>query len=983
MKKITMSLLVVVLSSSVAIVNAQQKKNDTATQTKEIEGVVVTALGIKREKKSLGYSTQQIKADAITEGVNTGNIANQLVGKAAGLNISTTTNFGGSANIVIRGNKSIVSNNQALIVVDGVPLDNRNNYSDRYDYGNNLSDINQADIESINVLKGAAASALYGERAGNGVLLITTKKGRSKQGRVGVTLSSEIQVGTIDKTTFAKYQDKYGAGYGQYFDEDDAGNLYAPFYDDASIGMPFDPKLMVYQWDSYDPNSPNFGKAYSWTAAKHTPASFFETATNYVNTVSLESGSNDSNILVNYTNFLSNGVLPNSEQKKNTISAKFNHKFNDKFDVTAYTSLTIQNTKGRNSTGYGDNIITGFRQWWQNNVDVYSLRDAYRNSGRNITWNRTSANDGNPKYWNNPYFDRYENYQTDDRTRFFGYVLLNYKVNPNLTITGRASSDSYDQKNQTRKQLGSMPESFGLSGKSVSSGYELENLRSSELNFDLYGAYNKKFENELSLNGLLGASYRRNSMEGVRNSTEGGLILPNVWALNNTAEAPLPTQEDLAKSVTMGAYIQAALGYKDTYFIEGSYRVDKSSNLGQNNNVYGYPSVSASIILSNLINQDWLSFLKLRGNFAKVGKSTDNYRLQDQYRILGIFGKIPMVSNSTVKNNRDLKPESSNEFEVGVEANFFKNRIGFDVAYYDTRTTDQIVRADVSTSTGYASKWINAGEIQNKGIEVALNATPFKSDNFSWDININWSKNKSSVLKLTEGLDNLLLQQVQGEVTYNAYVGEPFGIIKGTDYVYVNGQPVVEDGVYARKEDQVIGNINPDWIGGIRNTFTYKGVSLSFLIDGQKGGDIFSTDLYYGMGTGIYPETAFPDRNNIVLAGVNPNGTPNTTPIPIADTGELMGGISVMPAKAFVYDASFIKLREASLTFNLPKKWYDRTFINDMKFSIVGRNLWIIHKNLPYADPESGLRAGLLSRGYSVGAMPTVRTFGFNFTAKF
>ncbi|REC51861.1 MULTISPECIES: SusC/RagA family TonB-linked outer membrane protein [Chryseobacterium] len=982
MKKLTAGILILVLSSSLAVSNAQQKKNDTV-RTQEIEGVVVTALGIKRDKKSLGYSTQQIKADAITDGVNTGNIANQLVGKAAGLNVSTTTNFGGSANIVIRGNKSIVSNNQALIVIDGVPIDNRNNFSERYDYGNNLSDINQADIESVNVLKGAAASALYGERAGNGVILITTKKGRSRNGRVGITLSSEIQVGAIDRNTFAKYQDKYGAGYGQYFDEDAAGNLYAPFYDDASLGNAFNPNLMVYQWDSYDPNSPNFGKAYAWQAAKHTPADFFETATNYVNTVSLESGNNDSNILVNYTNFLSNGVLPNSEQKKNTISAKFNHKFNDKFDVTTYASLTLQDTKGRNSTGYGDNIITGFRQWWQNNVDIYSLRDAYSNSGgQNITWNRVSADDGSPKYWNNPYFDRYQNYQTDKRNRFFGYLMLNYKVTPDLTITGRMSSDTYDQKNETRKQLGSMPESFGLSGKSVSSGYELENIRSSEINFDVYGAYNKKFD-DLSVTGLLGTSYRRNYIEAVRNSTEGGLILPNVWALNNTAEAPLPAQEDLAKNVTMGAYAQASLGYKDTYFVEGSYRVDKSSNLAQNSNVYGYPSVSASVILSNLINQDWLSFLKLRGNYAKVGKSTDNYRLFDQYTILGIFGKIPMVSANTVKNNPNLKPESSNEYEFGLEGSFLKNRIGFDVAYYDTRTINQIVRADVSNSTGYASQWLNAGEIQNKGIEVSLNLTPFKSKNFSWDINLNWSKNKSSVLKLTEGLDNLLLQSVQGEVSYNAFVGQPFGIIKGTDYVYLNGQPVVEDGVYARAEDQVIGNINPDWIGGIRNTISYKGVSLSFLIDGQKGGDIFSTDLYYGLGTGIYPETAFPDRNNVILAGVNPDGTPNTTPIPLADTGELMGGISVMPAKAFIYDASFIKLREASLTFNLPKDWYSGTFINDMKFSIIGRNLWIIHKNLPYADPESGLRAGLLSRGYSVGAMPTVRTFGFNFTAKF
>ena len=982
MKKLTKSVLAVVLSATFTVSYAQKSKVDS-TKTKDIEGVVVTALGIKREKKSLGYATQEIKGDAIKDGVNTGNVANQLVGKAAGLQITTTTNFGGSANIVIRGNKSIVSNNQALIVIDGVPIDNKNNFSDRYDYGNNMSDINQEDIESINVLKGAAASALYGERAGNGVILITTKKGKSKKG-IGLTLSSEVQTGTIDKSTFAKYQNKYGAGYGWYFDEDSDGNLYAPMYDDASLGYAFDSNLLVWQWDSFDPNSSNYGKPSPWVAAKYTPVDFFETSTNFVNTIGIESGNDKSNILVNYTNFLSKGVLPNSEQNKNTISTKFNYKLSDKIDVTGYSSLTFQDTKGRNTTGYGDNIVTGFRQWWETNVDIRKQRDAYFNSGgQNVTWNRTSADDPSPKYWNNPYFDRYQNYQTDKRNRFFGYLMLNYKVSPSITVTGRISSDSYSQKNETRKQFGSMPENFGISDKSVSSGYDVENIYSSELNFDLFGSYNKKFDNDLSLNGLLGANVRRNYYETIENSTEGGLILPNVWSLNNTAEAPLPAVEFLAKSVLAGAYAQASFGYKDTYFLEGSYRVDKSSNLYSGNNVYGYPSVSTSIILSNLINKDWLSFLKLRANYAKVGKTTDNYRLYDQYRILGIFGKIPMINNSAVKNNENLKPESSNEYEVGLEGKFFKNRVGFDIAYYDSRTIDQIVRADVSNSTGYNSKWINAGEIQNKGLEVALSLTPIKTDDFSWDINLNWAKNQSKVIKLTEGLDNLLLQSVQGGVSFNAFVGQPYGIIKGTDYVYLNGERVVEDGIYQMSEDKVIGNINPDWTGGVRNSFNYKNFSLSFLIDGQKGGDIFSTDLLYGLGTGLYPETAFPDRHNVILSGVNPDGTPNTTPIPFEDYGELMGGISVMPNKAFVYDASFIKLREASLSFSFPKKWYANSIISDMKFSIVGRNLWVIHKNLPYADPESGLRAGLLSRGWSIGAMPTVRTFGFNFTVKF
>ncbi|AQX86153.1 SusC/RagA family TonB-linked outer membrane protein [Elizabethkingia bruuniana] len=986
MKKLTNSVLVVVLSSSFVFINAQ-KKQDT-TKTKDIEGVVVTALGIKREKKTLGYATQEIKGDVLREGSNSGNISSQLAGKAAGLQITTNTNFGGSTNVVIRGNKSISGNNQALFVIDGVPVDNRTNTDSRFDYGNNISDINQEDIESINVLKGAAASALYGERAASGVIVITTKKGRSRDGdKWGVTLSSEYQVGTADKKTFPEYQNMYGQGYFTNLSKINLNGvqvLVPPFSADASLGQQFDPNIMVYQWDAFTPGTKNFGKASPWVAAKHGPLDFFQTAQTTVNTIGLEKGNENANFLLNYSNYLSDGILPNSNMKKNTLSSKMGYKINDKLDATVYASLTMQDTKGRNSTGYSDNVITGFRQWWPVNVDVWDLRDAYNYANTNASWNRTSYSNGTPKYWNNPYFDRYQNYQSDSRTRFFGYAQLNYKVAKGFNIMGRVSMDFYRQLNERRKAVGSIPEAFGLSGNTTGSGYSRRDINSSEINYELTGTYNTKFGDNISLNAVLGGNLRKNSFETVDASTEGGLILPGLYSLRNSAGTTLPPLEAIAKSTLGGVYAQASLGFYDTYFVEGSIRRDQSSNLPAGNNAYWYPSVSGSIILSNLIKQDWLSFAKIRGNYAQTGKTTDNYRLYDTFNIGGLFNQTPIITTSTIKKEPNLKPEISTEYEVGLEAKFLKNRIGFDVALYKTNSVDQIVRVDVSTATGYSTQWINAGNLQNKGIDVQLNFVPIKTKNFTWSMDVNWNKNVNKVLSLKNGLDNLLLYNAGWGTTFNAKVGEEYGVIKGSDYVYNDkGERIVEDGIYQMKQDQVIGNIMPEWTGGVRNSLTYKGFNFSFLIDGQKGGSIFSHDMYFGLDTGLYKETGVPDRFNIILPGVNPDGTPNTTPLPAKDTGALNGGEYAVPNKGFVYDASFIKLREASISYTFPKSLFANTVINELRVGIVGRNLWIIHKNLPYADPESGLNAGLMSRGYSIGSMPTTRTVGVNVTVKF
>lgn len=990
MKKLTNSVLAVVLSSTFVMVSAQKTKQDT-TKTKEIEGVVVTALGIKREKKSLGYSSQEIKADAITKGTtNTGNVASQLSGKVAGLQVNTNNNFGGSSNLVIRGYKSLSGGNP-LIVIDGSPVNNSTNsgYSGQYDYGNFLSDINQEDIESINVLKGAAASALYGERGLNGVIVITTKSGKGKDdNRWGVTINTGGNFGFVDKTTFPEYQNQYGGGYAPGYN---FGKDYTNYNDDASLGPKYDGH-MVYFWDSFDPTSPNYGKMRPYVAAQHTPADFFETASNYTNTLSLQKSGDKGSILINYTNQLMTGVLPNSDLRKNTVSAKFDYKLTDKLTATVYSSLTLQDTKGRNETGYSDNIASSLRQWWNTDSDMYLLRDAYNRTGKNVSWNRKSPTNGAAAYWDNPYFQRYQSYQSDDRTRIFSYAMLNYKFSKNVNATAKLSIDNVDLLVENRLAVGSVPRGWGQSGLNVTSGYSKQNIKQQEMNFDLYANYKFDLAEGLDLSGMVGGNVRRNYNTNDYTSTEGGLVVPGLYSLANSASPILPTWENSAKLVTAGVYATASLGYKDTYFLDGTYRIDKASTLPKDNRVYGYGSVTGAIVLSSFIKQDWLSFWKLRGNYAVVGGSAQAYQLQNVYTTIGNYSGTVLYDTPNTLAKSDLKPERSKEFEIGTELQFFKRRLGLDFNYYSSKTTDQIIQLAVSAGTGYSFSVFNAGRIDNKGYEVSLNATPIKSRDFTWDMNVNWAKNKSEVVDLN-GVDNYQLNAYQGGVSLNASVGQPFGTLVGTDYVYKNGQRVVgDDGLWVQSEKKVIGNITPDWTGGLRNTFSYKGLSLSFLIDVQKGGSTFSTDTSYGYAGGLYADTVgseWRDPKGVVLPGVKADGSPNTTPI---GNGSLNvnnyysyqpKGYGNAPNSEFVYDTSYVKLREASISYRLPKSILENTFLEDVTVSLVGRNLWIIHKNVPYADPEAGVTGGLRSRGNSIGLLPTTRDIGFNVTIKF
>ncbi len=985
-------------------VGASNKINVTMQAGSVLDEVVVTALGVSREKQSLGYSTQQVEGEDIST-VKGNNFTNALSGKVSGLQIRRNNNMGGSTNVVIRGNTSLTGDNQALFIVDGVPISNRNtndaqqgqargNY---YDYGNAAADINPNDIESINVLKGAAASALYGSRAANGVIIITTKKGKKSKG-LGVTLNSNATVGFIDKSTFAEYQNQYGPGYGDYFTFEDINgdgidDQVENYVDDASYGPAFDPNLFIYQWDSFDPASPNYLKRSPYVAAENGPLTFFETPITLTNSISISNGLENGSYRLSYTKLDQSGLMPNSRLDRHNFIFSGTYDISEKLTASGFANYIKTDALGRNSTGYNDNVVGNMKQWWAVSTDIKEQRDIYFATHRNVTWNPASSEPGSaPIYWDNPYWTRYENYQNDGRSRFIGNFELNYELTDWFNITGRVSTDTYNENQEERRAVGSVATSFGVSRGNVDSGYLRRDITTTETNYDLMLNFDTDFSESISFAGILGTNIRRNEFNSLTSSTAGGLVVPGLYSLQNSA-SPLPNPTERAEKIGVdGIYASASFGFGNIVFLDGTYRRDHFSTLPEDNSTFGYPSVSTSFVFSKLLNVNAITFGKLRLNYAEVGNGAPFDRLRDTYVINNDIGtSIPNVSN-----NANLKPERTNSYEAGIEMRFANNRLGFDVSYYKSNSIDQIVTVPISAATGYTGKLLNAGEIENKGIEVSLNAMPVKNDNFSWGLNVNWTQNKNEVISLPDGIETLQLGSFQGGVTINAVVGEPYGVIYGRDFVYLNGEKVVdpESGRYLRTptSNNVLGDTNPDWLMGISNTLTYKDLAFSFLIDIQEGGSLFSLDQYYGQATGIYANTAYindlgnPVRNTLengggyINPGVNPDGSVNTTR---TDANGFSGfGYAALPNAEFVYDASYIKLRQVSLTYTMPSKFLDNTFMTGLSFSVTGSNLWIIDKNLPYADPEAGLTSGNL-QGYVTGSLPTTQDYGFNIKAQF
>jgi len=1017
-------------SQEIAIGNQTTINIKMTAERLDVDEVVVTALGISREKKSLGYASQSVKGDNISA-VKTSNFMNSLSGKVSGVQIKKNTNMGGSTNVVLRGSKSLNNSNQVLYVVDGVPINNQigsaggvspqNTGGVGYDYGNAASDINADDIESVNVLKGSAATALYGSRASGGVIMIVTKKGSTGKKGMGITVNSNYSFSTIDKSTFPTYQDKYGAGYGAYYGPDEdaffekrnptggsTGTLFdwVPMTEDASYGGKFDGHP-VYGWYSVDKESPWYGQPKPWQAAKNGPITFFEKPYTTTNTISIDNATDKGSVRLSYTNYDTKGLMPNSSLKKNNFLVNGAWSLTERLNATVSANYTRQEAVGRNSTGYNDNIVSGMRQWWETNTDIQDLKSIYDLTKRNISWNYGPSLSGVPIYWDNPYWTRFQNYETDSRNRFIGNMAFTYKITNWLEAFGRVSADSYSEIQEERRAVGSLATTFGVSRTNQKSGYLRRDITFSEYNYDFMLNFNKDLGSDFNLKGILGSTYRKTKYATYTASTNGGLNVPGIYSLQNSTSALVFPIESNSIIGVRGLYASASLSYKSMLYLDATYRQDYASTLPVANNKYYYPSVTGAFIFSEMLKQDWLSFGKVRLNYAQVGNLAGYDQLLDKYTAGTPFNG-PIYALPSVKNNADLKSESTTSIEGGLEMKFLKNRVGFDIAVYKTNSKDQIMPVSLSQTTGYSAWYVNAGEIENKGIEVSLNLVPVQLNSFRWDLNLNFSTNRNKVVSLYPGIDNLLLGSFQGGVTLNAQIGEPYGVLKGTNYTYdANGEIIINAANGLPKKTNsasVIGNVNPNWMGGIQNSFTYKNLTLSFLIDIQKGGSVYNLDMYYGMSSGLYPETAGlndlgnPVRDPILgdatagygaksggyfIPGVNvANGvsTPNKTRID-ATTSDGWG-YAVQPNKAFVYDAGYVKLREVSISYTLPVSLVAKVGLKGAVLSAVGSNVWIISKHLPYADPESGLAAGNV-QGYSIGSLPSTRDFGFNIKLNF
>jgi hypothetical protein len=727
----------------------------------------------------------------------------------------------------------------------------------------------------------------------------------------------------------------------------------------------------------------------------------------------ISGGGEKTTFRLSYTNLNQTGIYENSKMGRNNFLLSGSHKLTERLSISASANYIDTKVKGRNGTGYGENIMMAFRQWWQMNVDIQEQRDIYMNTKKNYTWNPVDENDLTPIYWDNPYWHIYQNYPTDERSRLIGYAQADYMLTSWLSLMGRVSVDTYKYLQEERKAVGSVPGELGVDRPDVTSGYSRYTKSFTEANFDFMAKFNKDLTENINLNGLIGTNIRRLTDDRVFASTNGGLSVPEVYALGVSASPMLPPEENFEEVGVNGFFGSVSLAFRNLVFIDATYRLDQSSTLPSDSRTYTYPSISGSFLFSELVTADWLSYGKLRLNYAEVGNGGQWGYLLDVYKPASPFGSAGIASVDDRKRNPDLREERTKSLEAGLDLNVFMNRLRFDIAAYQTTSVDQIMPVALSYSTGYVDRIYNAGDMRNRGIEMTLAGTPIKTSDFSWDVTLNWTKNVNEVTKLYEDIQNLALngpEGLQGGVTINARVGEPYGTIQGSDFFYHdNGQRIIKDNGHFKltpTSDIVIGYVTPDWIAGLNNTLQYKNLSLDFLIDWQQGGDLFSLDLWYGMGTGLYEETVYindlgnpvrdplleildgdenvigydPASGGLINQGVHEDGTPNTVRIPGDDYHA--SGWTRDPNSRFVYDASYIKLRELVLTYNLPRSLMAKTFISRASVSFIGSNLWIIHKNLPHADPEMGQSSGNV-QGWQGGVMPAVRNFGLSLNLQF
>ncbi len=959
----------------------QSTINVTMTSdTEDLDEVVVTAVGIKRAKRSLGYAVSTVESESLTD-ARDANVVNSLAGKVAGVQITQQSgSLGGGSKILIRGASSMAGGNDPLFVIDGVPVSNSSYNGTRneiisggVDVGNKASDLNPDDIESISVLKGAAATALYGSRAKDGALIITTKKGKKGAKKISVSINSSFRMDNVLK--LPDFQNEYGPGsYGEYKLESQNG---------------WGPKIS----EVADQKFENFlGEEVQLKAYPDNVKDFYDTGYSYINSVAFSGGGDDGDFRVGYTNLYQTGVVPESELKRNSLSFNSGRELSDKLKARATFNYVKTQIDGKPAQGSNNpNVLASMVNGMPRTMDVKLLEDnVYDEDGQYISPNSKNAN--------NPYWVAKNNKFTQDMNRFYGSFTLNYEPIENLIITERAGGDVYfDNRRQVTRK--------GTFGALTGSFFD-RNLQGKDFNNDITISYSKDdLIDGLNLTTLIGHNVNQRTFDEVT-VDNNDLIIDELYNYTN-AESTTTTNYTEKRRLT-GLYYDVSLSYNNYLFFNLTGRNDWSSTLPKNNNSYFYPSISLGFVFSELLpTNEILSYGKIRGNFANVGSDEDPYQLDfqyypdeeyfNQYVSSGTYphgGVLAFTGPSTIPPGNTLKPQNQKSWEVGAELKFINDRIGLDFTYYNTVTEDQILSVPISPTSGFNYKKVNAGSVSNKGFEVMLTGTPIAQPNgFRWDFSLNFSANKNTVEKLASGVDELSLTSGWSGLVIKAIPGKTFGMY-GTGFKRDDaGNYVISDQTGLRVvEDNVrLGDIYPEWTLGIRNEFSYKGISLSGLIDIRQGGVIYSNtvaDLRY---SGLAKETLVNRDKTFIDIGVNEvegsdgeiTYVENATPVRgIQDFWQ--GHSLTSTAESNTFDASYVKLREIVLSYQLPNSLISKTPFGSIVVGAEARNVWIIKDHVPHIDPEVNFfGSSLTGDGVEFGSVPSVRSVGFNLKCTF
>ena len=950
-----------------------------------LDEVVVTALGVSREKKALGYSVQELGNDAFTD-AKTENVVRSLTGKIAGVQVTSGTAIGSSSKVLLRGASSITGDNQPLFVVDGVPMDNADYSSGNqqrsvggYDYGNAIQDLNPDDIESVSVLKGPAAAALYGSRASNGAIVITTKSGKGYQasGKRGLGISVNSGVAFNNVYVLPTYQNSYGGGPSQAWADTIDGNFIPDYALDGSWGPALD-GTPVRHWDSwYDyEGDAGFGEVRPWEPTPNDIDQFFQTGVTLSNNVSVMGATDESSFRLSYTNHDQTGVYENSSLDRNTLSFSGSQQVSEDLEASVTANYVQQHGMGRPLTGYGESVMSQFTQWYHRQLDMDRLRNYKNPDGTQRTWNRLSPTNPDPNYFDNPFWERYENVQNDQRDRVFGNITMKYKINDVFSLMGRALSDFYIDRREERIAVGGVRES----------SYSETTRQLQETNLDAYLNFADDLSDDLNLTGFVGVNQRIRNYKRLNAYTLGGLNTPGLYTVNNGADGYEVGDFTSQKKVN-SVLASASFGYQRKFYVDVTGRNDWSSALPEANNSYFYPSATASYVLSEDLDIDAVSFAKVRLGWAQVGNDTDPYRTSTTYAVNTNFGNSGSATIPNSQNNPNLRPEKTSSWEAGLELNLFLDRVRFDFTYYNSTTEDLIFNVPVSAASGYSSAVLNAGKTNNKGVEVSLAATVAQTDDFRWDIGANFAKNVNELVELADGIENIRYTSLFG-VSLEARPGQPLGTFYGYDYQYddAGNKLVGDDGFYLRTDEVVpLGTILPNFTGGVYTTLDYKNLSFYALVDFQNGGSLHSYSNQWGKYSGTLEGTVFDEDGNdmraadyagVVVEGVNATtGEANTVAVNPQTHFFLNQGYVVHAADQ--YDASFVKLREMRLDYSLPADMVEDTPFSNVSIGVFGRNLAILHKNVPHIDPEVATSASNV-QGFEGGQLPAERTIGVN-----